>query len=77
MRITLPIVGNHQDMAVLAAAVAPHLTAAPRPPAYLIRGHGLYAWGADIAQAERVVEALEWLFAADLTERQYRQGAQP
>jgi methylthioribulose-1-phosphate dehydratase len=73
--VTLPIVANDQDMRALAAAVEPHLKRAPVPPAYLIRGHGLYAWGRDVAEAERVVEALEWLFAADLTERQYRMGA--
>ena len=75
--IRLPIVANHQDMAVLAASVAPHLAGTSPPPAYLIRGHGLYAWGADVAEAERVIEALEWLFAADLTERLYRHGAHP
>lgn len=74
-RVVLPIVDNSQDMEVLAAAVAPSLSTNPPPPAYLIRGHGLYAWGCDVAEAERVVEALEWLFAADLTERQYRAGA--
>jgi methylthioribulose-1-phosphate dehydratase len=73
--VSLPIVDNDQDMAVLAAAIEPHLIRRPAPPAYLIRGHGLYAWGRDVAEAERVVEALEWLFAADLTERQYRAGA--
>ena len=73
--VTLPIVSNDQDMRALAAAVEPHLKRAPVPPAYLIRGHGLYAWGRDVEEAERVVEALEWLFAADLTERQYRAGA--
>ena len=73
--VTVPIVGNSQDMDALAAAIAPALAAQPAPPAYLIRGHGLYAWGKDVAEAERVVEALEWLFAADLTERQYRAGA--
>ncbi|HEY2660864.1 MAG TPA: methylthioribulose 1-phosphate dehydratase [Caulobacteraceae bacterium] len=76
-RVVVPIVANDQDMNRLAAAVEPHLLAKPAPPAYLIRGHGLYAWGADVAEAERVVEALEWLFAADLTERQYRMGAKP
>jgi methylthioribulose-1-phosphate dehydratase len=72
--IMLPIVDNHQDMSRLASAVEPHLERDPPPPAYIIRGHGLYAWGRDVAEAERVVEALEWLFAADLTERQYRLG---
>lgn len=75
-RVTLPIVDNDQDMARLAEAIAPALLAKPAPPAYLIRGHGLYAWGKDVAEAEKVVEALEWLFAADLTERLYRAGAQ-
>ena len=74
-RVSLPIVANDQNIAALAEAIEPRLTAAPRPPAYLIRGHGLYAWGRDTAEAERVVEALEWLFAVDLTERQYRTGA--
>jgi methylthioribulose-1-phosphate dehydratase len=72
--ISLPIVDNSQDMGALAASIEPRLTSEPAPPAYIIRGHGLYAWGRDVAEAERVVEALEWLFAADLTERQYRNG---
>jgi len=72
--VTVPIVGNDQDMGVIAAAIEPHLVASPRPPAYLIRGHGLYAWGRNVAEAERVVEALEWLFAAELTERAFREG---
>jgi len=72
--VTLPVVANDQDIAVLAARVEPLLKVQPPPHAYLIRGHGLYAWGAEVAEAERVVEALEWLFAADLTERQYRTG---
>jgi methylthioribulose-1-phosphate dehydratase len=73
--VVLPIIANDQDMRALAAAIEPQLTRPPRPPGYLIRGHGLYAWGRDVAEAEQVVEALEWMFAADLTERQYRAGA--
>jgi methylthioribulose-1-phosphate dehydratase len=74
-RVTLPIVANDQDMAVLAAAIEPRLAATPAPPAYLIRGHGLYGWGRDVAEAERVIEAVEWLLAAELTECQFRAGA--
>jgi methylthioribulose-1-phosphate dehydratase len=74
-RVVLPIIANDQNIDALAVAVEPYLTHKPEPPAYLIRGHGLYAWGRDVAEAEKVVEALEWLFAADLTERQYRTGA--
>jgi methylthioribulose-1-phosphate dehydratase len=74
-RVTLPIVANDQDMAVLAAAIEPQLRATPAPPAYLIRGHGLYGWGRDVAEAERVIEAVEWLLAAELSESQFRAGA--
>jgi methylthioribulose-1-phosphate dehydratase len=38
----------------------------PQTPAYLIAGHGLYAWGADVAQARWRVEALEFMFACEL-----------
>lgn len=67
--VDVPIVDNSQDMAVIEAAVAPRLGAVP---AYMIRGHGLYGWGRDIGEAERVVEALEWLAEAELAERRFR-----
>lgn len=67
--VEVPIVENSQDMAEIEQAVAPRLGGAP---AYLIRGHGLYGWGRDIAEAERVVEALEWLAEAELAERSFR-----
>ena len=41
-------------------------------PAYLIRSHGLYAWGKDLAEAERVLEGTEWLIAAELAERAWK-----
>jgi methylthioribulose-1-phosphate dehydratase len=44
-------------------------------PAYLIRDHGLYAWGKDLDEAERVLEAVEWLIAAELAERSFRESA--
>ena len=52
--MTLPIVDNDQDMTVIWDAVSPMLGAMP---AYLIRSHGLYGWGADMAEAELVIEA--------------------
>lgn len=72
--VRLPIVDNSQDMAVIDAAIAPALLAKDAPPAYLIRSHGLYAWGADLDEAERVLEATEWLIAAELAERGFRNG---
>jgi methylthioribulose-1-phosphate dehydratase len=73
--VTLPIVPNDQDIGALAAAIEPALLASPPPPAYLIRGHGLYGWGRDLAEAERVIEATEWLLAAELATAQLRAGA--
>jgi methylthioribulose-1-phosphate dehydratase len=38
----------------------------PAPPALLLRGHGVYAWGESVEEAERVVEALELLMTCEL-----------
>jgi methylthioribulose-1-phosphate dehydratase len=70
--VALPIVDNAQDMAALAAAIEPALLESGAPPAYLIRSHGLYGWGADMAEAERVIEAIEWMIAAERAERAFR-----
>ena len=70
--VALPIVDNSQDMADIIATVAPALLAPDAIPAYLIRGHGLYGWGRDMAAAERVIEGIEWMIAAELAERRFR-----
>ncbi len=70
--VTLPIVDNSQDMAEIIAAVAPALLAPAAIPAYLIRGHGLYGWGRDMAAAERVIEGIEWMIAVELAERRFK-----
>ena len=31
-------------------------------PGFLIAGHGLYAWGRDVAEARRHVEGFDFLF---------------
>lgn len=72
--VRLPITDNSQDMAVIDAAIAPKLLAPGVAPAYLIRNHGLYAWGKDLDEAERVLEATEWLIAAERAERAFRSG---
>jgi len=71
---TVPIVDNSQDMADIEAMIGPRLLAPDALPAYLIRSHGLYGWGRDMAEAERVIEATEWLIAAELAEIGFRQG---
>jgi len=69
--VRIPIVDNSQNMAEIEKAVLPALLAAGAVPAYLIRSHGLYGWGRDLAEAERVIEAIEWMIAAELAERGY------
>ncbi|MDU1661274.1 MAG: class II aldolase/adducin family protein, partial [Stenotrophomonas maltophilia] len=39
---------------------------------YLIDGHGLYAWGRDMAEARRHLEAFEFLFHCELELRKLR-----
>jgi methylthioribulose-1-phosphate dehydratase len=73
--ILLPLVDNSQDMDVIEAAIAPALDRPGAPPAYMIRDHGLYTWGPDMDAAERVFEATEWLIAAELAERAFREVA--
>jgi len=70
--VVLPIVDNSQDMTVIDAAITPALLAPGAPPAYLIRGHGLYGWGSDMAEAERVIEAIEFMVATERAERSFR-----
>jgi methylthioribulose-1-phosphate dehydratase len=57
----LPIVENDQDMPALARRVKTLLDEEPAAHGFLLRGHGLYTWGNDLAQARRHVEILEFL----------------
>jgi len=58
----IPIVENDQDMTRLAGVVTDLLMRTPDAHAFLLAGHGLYTWGATLADAERHVEILEFLF---------------
>jgi methylthioribulose-1-phosphate dehydratase len=58
----LPILENTQDWAAAAPQVEATLTQQPTAHGFLIRRHGLYTWGRDLAEAKRQVETLEFLF---------------
>lgn len=60
----IPILDNDQDMPRLARRVAETLDRFAGAHAFLLRRHGLYTWGATLAEAERHVEILEFLFEA-------------
>lgn len=62
--VWIPIFDNTQDIAALKKEVEAYLDAHPDRPCwgYLIRQHGLYTWGKDLAAAVRHMEVIEFLF---------------
>lgn len=58
----LPILDNTQDWAAAVPRVEAMLTEQPKAHGFLIRRHGLYTWGRDLAEAKRHMETLEFLF---------------
>ena len=60
-REILPIFENSQDIAGLAEQVQALLKRDPAVHGFLLRRHGLYTWGKDLAEAKRHVEILEFL----------------
>ena len=63
--VDVPVFANTQDMDVLAAQVDALLDRQAMW-GYLIDGHGLYAWGRDMAEARRHLEAFEFLLGCEL-----------
>ncbi|HKZ79509.1 MAG TPA: methylthioribulose 1-phosphate dehydratase [Pyrinomonadaceae bacterium] len=60
----LPIIDNSQVMSTLADTISDRLRQDPPIHGFLLRGHGLYTWGADLHEAVRHVEILEFLLEA-------------
>lgn len=70
----VPVFENDQDIPRLAARVDTWLDANEPIYGYLIAGHGLYAWGRDMAETLRHLEAFDFLFECELRERGMRQS---
>ena len=68
----LPIFPNTQDMTILVTQVEAKLEQGPLW-GYLIDGHGLYAWGRDMMEARRHLEAFDFLINCELEMRKYNQ----
>lgn len=64
--IDLPVFPNTQHMPELATRVDAWIKTDKPLYGYLIEGHGLYTWGRDMAEAQRHVEAFEFLLACEL-----------
>lgn len=69
--VELPVLPNTQDMHTLAAQVDALLDQREMW-GYLIDGHGLYAWGRDMAEARRHLEAFDFLLGCELELRRFR-----
>ena len=57
----LPILENSQDMVALAQKVSTTVRDFPGIHGFVLKEHGLYTWGADLREAKRHVEILEFL----------------
>jgi methylthioribulose-1-phosphate dehydratase len=57
--VTIPVVANSQDMAVLGDAFGSGYRA--DTPALIVARHGVYVWGDDLYQARHRLECLDWL----------------
>lgn len=71
-RRIIPVLANRQTMPTLAADLEPWLDRQPDLYGYLIDGHGLYAWGGDLAEARRHLDAFEFLLGCELDMRSLR-----
>jgi methylthioribulose-1-phosphate dehydratase len=57
----VPILDNTQDWPAAVPQVQALLSKQPKAHGFLIRRHGLYTWGRDLAEAKRHVEIFEFL----------------
>ncbi|SIT05474.1 methylthioribulose 1-phosphate dehydratase [Neptunomonas antarctica] len=64
-QIGIRILENTQDMRALAQQLTSTWARTPLQWGFLVRGHGLYAWGRDMKEARRHIEGLEFLFACE------------
>lgn len=59
--VEVKILDNKQEIAILAESLVKFDL-----PCFILRGHGVYAWGENTAQARRHLEGLEFLIACKL-----------
>lgn len=73
--ITIPVFENDQNMTALAQRIRQAWADENfSVPGFLIRGHGLYAWGHTLSDAQRHTECYEFLFDCVLQEKRLLQA---
>ena len=70
--LDVPVFPNTQDMPELVARVEAWIQADKPLYGYLIDGHGIYTWGRDMVEAERHIEAFEFLLGCELDMRRLK-----
>jgi methylthioribulose-1-phosphate dehydratase len=70
--IDVPVFPNTQEMPELVSRVDAWIASGQPLYGYLIDGHGIYTWGRDMAEAERHVEAFEFLLGCELDLRRLK-----
>jgi methylthioribulose-1-phosphate dehydratase len=61
-RLDVPVFDNDQDMDALAARVEARLKADGLGWGFLLAGHGIYAWGSNVQETLRHIDAFDYLF---------------
>lgn len=64
--IAIHIFENDQNMKQLAGQLEARWQQSPLQWGFLVKGHGLYAWGETVEEARRHLEGLEFLFSCEL-----------
>lgn len=68
--ISIAVFDNDQDISALTDHLQQRWSQGTlTQPGFLVRGHGLYAWGRDLREAKRHVEGFEFLFACAWQEK--------
>ncbi len=65
-QLDVPVFPNTQHMPELEQHVEAWIHAGKPLYGYLIEGHGIYTWGRDMNEAQRHIEAFEFLLACEL-----------
>ena len=64
--VFLPILDNSQDMNLLSESLKQRWQDEEFHYGFVVRGHGLYAWGQNITEAKRHLEGIEFLLQCEL-----------
>jgi methylthioribulose-1-phosphate dehydratase len=67
--LKLNILDNNQDMKELAQVLEQRWLTEVFTGGFLVRGHGLYAWGSDLMEAKRHLEGIEFLLSCELQKK--------